>query len=176
MRRGSIPGKPKPRCIKPPARGRWKSQTSETGYAASLRHVFTWEFMLKSKLAMTKGGNTMTKSRIRLPVALSLTVLSISFLVLFSFTEAWADCTNACVTGSNACLQWCQANNTTTKSRTKCEDKCDAYWQSGKNPQSMRRGDPTNPPKYIGPGQVKPPTANRKPDPSPPPELRSKRH
>jgi len=108
----------------------------------------------------------LTKLRISL-----LVILSVASLVSFSFT-AWAICTNRCVTGWNDCNAWCDAHcddahcsgtaNAKAASLSKCRNICEAYWNSGKNPQSSQigLGDPTNPPQKIGPGRVKnPPTS-----------------
>jgi hypothetical protein len=140
----------------------------------------------------------MIKLKVRLPVVFSLAILSVVFLGSFGlFSEAWAICTNQCVTGYGNCLNWCVAHNKTVNSRGKCEDQCHTYWVLGNNPQSIGRGDPTNPTKKPGPVQVKPPTTVSPPttppkktgsgqvqDPPnsigksdpPPPQLRSKKN
>jgi hypothetical protein len=94
------------------------------------------------------------------PAVPSLVVLSFAFLVSFGFfTKAQAICTNQCQIGWLVCFNWCQDHNKTVSSRLKCSAKCDAYWNSGKNPQSIGRSDPSNPPPKTGPVQVEnPPT------------------
>jgi hypothetical protein len=95
------------------------------------------------------------------PAALSLVALSFAFLVSFGFlTEALAICTNKCATGYHACQTWCTDHNKTFNSQLKCSLACDAYWlDSGKNPQSIGRSDPSNPPPKAGPVRVEnPPT------------------
>src|SRR5205823_12601408 len=44
-------------------------------------------------------------------------------------------------------------HNKTIKSRQQCEARCEAYWHSGKNPQSIGPADPSNPPRK-GPGNI----------------------
>jgi hypothetical protein len=94
------------------------------------------------------------------PAVLSLVALSFAFLVSFGFfTEARAICTGTCLSGYLACFDWCNDHNKTLKSRMKCAAQCEAYWNSGKNPQSIGRSDPSNPPPKTGPVQVEnPPT------------------
>jgi hypothetical protein len=143
----------------------------------------------------------MIKLRIKLRAIFSLAVLSVVFLGSFGFfSDAWAICTNKCESGYNACLAFCDSRNITgSKKWFKCGMQCDKYWiLSGTNPQSIGRGDPTNPTKKPGPVQVKPPTAVSPPttppkktgsgqvqnppnsigksDPPPPPQLRSKKN
>lgn len=97
----------------------------------------------------------MMKSRIKLPV-LSLAVLLIAFLSSFGLSsEAWAICSNKCQKGWDACNSWCADHNKTTNSQTKCLLKCAAYWDSGKNPQSIGPSDPSN--ARPGQAQVNPP-------------------
>src|SRR5664279_1500961 len=94
-----------------------------------------------------QGSNAAMKSRIKLPGVLPLAVLSAVFLGSFG-SDAWAICSNKCQTGWNACNAWCGDHNQTTNSLTKCLFKCAAYYDSGKNPQSMKIGglNPTTPP------------------------------
>ena len=104
---------------------------------------------------------------------LSLATLSFAFLVSFGFlNEAKAICTNKCQTGLTACSNWCLEHNKTGASILKCNAKCDAYWNSGKNPQSIGRPSPPNsPPRKVNPGKLKnPPTTVSNPNsPTPPP-------
>jgi hypothetical protein len=78
-------------------------------------------------------------------------------------------------------MDWCNdpANNKTTNSIVKCEDKCTAYWESGKNPQSIGRSDPnpSGPPRKVVPGKLKnPPTTVSNPNsPQPPLQIREKK-
>jgi hypothetical protein len=99
----------------------------------------------------------------------SRTVLAIVFLSWFSvFADADTNCTGKCASGHSDCIGWCLLNNRTTKSGEKCQAQCDAYWYSGKNPQSIGRPNPTNPTNgTVGPGRLKnPPTTVS--DPTPP--------
>jgi hypothetical protein len=89
------------------------------------------------------------------PAVLAQATFSFVFLVLFGFaTEAWAICSDRCLAGWQACNVWCEKHNKTANSWGKCVDACDAYWLSGKNPQSIGRPDPANPApprKVVGP-------------------------
>jgi hypothetical protein len=114
----------------------------------------------------------MTRFRIQVPAALSMVVLSIPLLVSFNGpAEAiMNNCSGACLTGMLACLDWCDAHNRTSHNIAVCKYKCDVYWNSGKNPQSIGRSDPSNPPPKPGPGREEdPPTTvgppTRKPRP-----------
>ena len=109
----------------------------------------------------------------KLPAALSLAVLSVACLVSFGFfNEAKAICTDKCQTGWLACFNWCHDHNKTPGSRIKCSAKCDDYWDSGRNPQSIGRPDPpspSGPPRIVTP--VPPTTVGppaREPRPIPP--------
>jgi len=103
---------------------------------------------------------------------LSLATLSFACLVSFGFlTAAWAlnNCTGKCVDGEVACMDWCNAHNKTSSSHFKCTAKCEAYWESGKNPQSIGRSGPPNPSgpprKGVGPVKLKnPPTTVSNPN------------
>lgn len=138
----------------------------------------------------------------KLRTVLVLAVLTVAFFAPFGFfSDAWADinCNSVCEAGHLKCQEYCDSHNTISGAKWhKCLNQCDRYWYSGKNPQSIGHGDPTNPPKRVGPGQVKPPTTVKPPrtpprmtgpgqvgnaptsvghpDPSPPPQLRSKRN
>ena len=92
----------------------------------------------------------MMKSRIKLPRAFPLLIVSVVFLGSFG-GEAWAICTNKCQSGWDACNAWCADHNKTTNSQSKCLLKCAAYWDSGKNPQSLTvdPGNPNKPPNYT---------------------------
>ena len=123
----------------------------------------------------------MIKFQIRLPVVLSLAVLSIAFLVSFGFlTEAWAKCsTDACLTGYGNCLGWCSTHNKTSQSDGACSIKCGDYWRDGR---SLQR-DPSNPSgpprKVVGPGKLKnPPTTVSNPNAptQSPPQIRERQH
>lgn len=111
---------------------------------------------------------------------LLLAALSFAFLVSFGFlTEAWAICNNNCFAGFIACLDWCEHHNKTNKSKGICSAKCDAYWDSGKNPQSIGRTNPPGPPrKGVGPVRLKnPPTTVSNPNsPTRPPTEIQERH
>ena len=106
--------------------------------------------------------------------------LASAFVVSFgAFTEAWAICNNKCTTGYHACQDWCTAHNKTFNSQLKCSIRCDDYWLSGKNPQSISvPPHPSNPPdKGVGPGKLKnPPTTVSNPNTPPPPpfQIRSR--
>jgi hypothetical protein len=143
--------------VKVREQGREKRGWRERNAALTRRLLFV---DISFKTRQQRGGNTMTKYRIRLLVVLSLAVLTVAFVVPWSSTQADINCTGKCITGYNACIDWCNKHNKTDKSQLECSLKCDDYWHSGKNPQSIGRGDPTNPPQKIGPGRVKnPPTS-----------------
>ena len=123
----------------------------------------------------------MTKLRIKLPAVLLLATLSFAFLVSFGFlNEAKAICTNKCQTGYLACLDYCSAHNANfTPGLAKCANRCQKYWDSGKNPQSIGRpGPPNSPPRKVNPGKLKnPPTTVSNPNsPTPPPPQIRERH
>ena len=83
-------------------------------------------------------------------------LIAIAFVALSGVcNEAKAICTNKCQKGWDACNAWCAEHNKTTASQTKCALKCAAYWDSGKNPQSIGPSDPSN--ARSGPAQVNPP-------------------
>jgi hypothetical protein len=175
MRRGSILGKPRPRCIKPPARGMWNSRTIETPIRGIIAPCLYLRSYAELQVAMTKGSNAMTKSRIKLPAVLSLTVLSVAFLVSFAFfnvASSLPPCTDACRTGYNDCRRWCRAMKKAgdITDLNLCYSGCTNYWYSGKNPQFSRigGGDPTNPPQKIGPGRVENPPNTVSPPMTPP--------
>jgi hypothetical protein len=121
----------------------------------------------------------MTKFQIKLPVAVS--VLTIVLVVSIGFfNEAKAKCTNKCQTGYLACLNWCSANNGNfTPGLGRCSIGCQKYWDSGKNPQSIGRSDPSyHPPRKVGPGKLKnPPTTVSNPNAptKPPAQIREKK-
>jgi len=101
-------------------------------------------------------------------------VLAIVFLGWFSVSaDADNNCTNKCSSGHADCVGWCLLNNKTTKSADKCSAKCDAYWYSGKNPQSKTSypPNPSSAPPKINPGKLKnPPTTISNPNaPTKPP-------
>lgn len=123
----------------------------------------------------------MTKPSTTKPLAvLSLLFLSFAFLISFGFlTEAWAICSNKCVTGWNACYKWCLDHNKHVDSAIKCQNNCDDYWNSGKNPQSIGRpNQPNPPPRKVDPGKLKnPPTTVSNPNsPTRPPTEIQERH
>jgi hypothetical protein len=94
-----------------------------------------------------------------------------AMLLLLGPTETSAardNCTGSCITGLNACLAWCNSHNKTNRSQFICTGKCGDYWLSGKNPQSIGRGDPTKPPNKVGPGRLKNPPTTVAPSPKPP--------
>jgi len=106
-------------------------------------------------------------------------VLAIVFLGWFSvFADADINCNQTCRAGHSDCIGWCLLNNRTTKSADKCSAKCDAYWYSGKNPQSIGRPDRTNPTHgIVGPVRLKnPPTTVSNPNSptQPPPQIRTR--
>jgi hypothetical protein len=118
--------------------------------------------------------------RIKLPTALSLAALSFAFLVSFGFfNEAKAICNGKCNAGYVACQKWCTDHNNTLNSQLKCGQRCDDYWLSGKNPQSIGRSDPnqSEPPRKVDPGKLKnPPTTVSNPNsPQPPTQIREKK-
>ena len=82
-------------------------------------------------------------------------LVAIAFLGMFGGEAAWALCTKKCQTGWDACNNWCADHNKTTNSQSKCLLKCAAYWDSGRNPQSLTidPGNPNKPPSYTS-GQV----------------------
>src|SRR5438067_12449045 len=83
----------------------------------------------------------------------SISLVCFVYLVPFSSTQAYPNCTGGCATGYDACVEWCWAHNKTKKSAWNCCDGCSKYWFSGKNPQSIGPGDPSNPPRK-GPGNI----------------------
>ncbi len=83
----------------------------------------------------------------------SISLVCFVYLVPFSSTQALPNCTGGCETGWNDCLLWCVKHNKTQKSREQCVDNCRVYWLSGKNPQSIGPGNPSNPPRK-GPGNI----------------------
>jgi len=121
-----------------------------------------------------------TKFPIKLPAVILLAALSFAFLVSFGFlTEARAICKNNCFTGFIACLTWCEQHNKTNKSKGICSAKCDAYWDSGKNSQSIGRPNPNTPPRKVDPGRLKrPPTTVSNPNAptQPPPQIQERQH
>jgi hypothetical protein len=122
--------------------------------------------------------------RIKLPAALSLAVLSFAFLGSFGlFTEAWAieNCDKVCESGHTKCNIFCDSNNNIGGEKwKKCLAQCDKYWYSGKNPQSIGRPNPPNPPpRKVDPGKLKnPPTTVSNPNAptKPPAQIRSKQN
>jgi hypothetical protein len=119
----------------------------------------------------------MMNFRVKVPVVCSVAVLSVACLGSFGFfNEAKAICNDKCFAGFTACLAWCDAHNKTTKSQGQCAARCDRYWGSGKNPQSIsvppHPSNPSGPPdKGVGPGKLKnPPTTVSNPNaPTQPP-------
>jgi hypothetical protein len=94
--------------------------------------------------------------RLRIPIAvalLSIALVCFVYLVPFSSTQASPNCNETCELGYTLCVNWCLDHNKTTKSREQCGARCEAYWHSGKNPQSIGLGDPSNPPRK-GPGNI----------------------
>jgi hypothetical protein len=127
-----------------------------------------------------KRADPMIKFRIRLPVVLSLAILSIAFVISWGFfNEATAKCsTDKCLGGYASCLGWCSAHNKTPKSDGACSVKCGDYWHDG---ASIGR-DPTNPsgpPRKVDPGKLKnPPTTVSNPNTptQSPPQIRERQH
>lgn len=75
---------------------------------------------------------------------------------LFSaVSQAQAICTNKCDLGWAACDAWCGAHNKTSKSENACHRRCERYWNSGANPQSIGPADPATQPGSSSPGRVK---------------------
>ena len=134
------------------------------------------------KLTTTTRGGAMIEFWSKLPAVLSRMVLAIVFLSWFSvFADADTNCTGKCATGHSDCIGWCLFNNRTTKSGEKCQARCDAYWYSGKNPQSIGRSDPhpSGPPRKVDPGKLKnPPTTVSNPNAptQSPPQIRERQH
>ena len=95
----------------------------------------------------------------KFPAILSPTFLSIAFLGSFQlFTEAWAieNCNKVCKSGHTKCQLYCDSHNNSGTKWTKCLAQWDKYWYSGKNPQSIGRPNPPNPPpRKVNPGKLK---------------------
>src|SRR5205823_14921129 len=83
----------------------------------------------------------------------SISLVCFVYLVPFSSTQAYPNCTGGCQKGYEACYSWCDAHNKKTTSILRCYQKCTDYWLSGKNPQSIGPGDPAKPPRK-GPGNI----------------------
>jgi len=106
---------------------------------------------IKTELGDPNVANKGYGSMIKLLMAKRRAVLAQAFLSIALigsfgfFTEAWAICSNKCLDGWEACSNWCDAHNYRLTSKIKCYNQCAAYWNSGKNPQSIGRSDPPNP-------------------------------
>ena len=112
---------------------------------------------LTSKIRFVKPSHMRThQGKLRLCIVITLFSISLVwfiYLLPFSSTQAAPNCNDNCEAGHTACMNWCVDHNKTTKSRKHCLAGCDAYWYSGKNPQSIGPADPSNPPRK-GPGNI----------------------
>jgi hypothetical protein len=124
----------------------------------------------------------MMKFESRLPAVLSPVALLFAFLLSFGvFNEAKAKCsTDACLTGWDNCLGWCNTHNKTNRSIGICSVKCGDYWTDGRSIAIGRPNpDPSEPPRKVDPGKFRlknPPTTVSNPNsPQPPLQIQERR-